>query len=59
MSVLLSNGDGTFAASLDYGAEFLPTSIAAADMNGDGTNDIVVADSLVNRVSVMLNACVP
>ncbi len=44
-SVLLGNGDGTFqpAASYDSGGEYA-SSIAVADINGDGKADLVIAN---------------
>ncbi len=44
VGVLLGNGDGTFQAALAYGSGgYAATSIAAADVNGDGKVDLVVA----------------
>jgi hypothetical protein len=45
VSVLLGNGDGTFQAPVSYGSGGIgPMSIAAADVNGDGKIDLVVAN---------------
>ena len=44
VSVLLSNGDGTFRPPVDYPAGDNPHSIALGDFNGDGFPDIVVAN---------------
>ncbi len=45
VSVLLGNGDGTFKAPVTYGSGGTgPMSIAAADINGDGKIDLVVAN---------------
>ncbi|MBN1911069.1 MAG: VCBS repeat-containing protein [Pirellulales bacterium] len=47
ISVLLNNGDGTFgpAVPLDMnaGGDTVPNSVAVADMDGDGMNDIIAA----------------
>jgi hypothetical protein len=44
--VLLGNGDGTFGAMHTYySGGYYPTSIAVADVNGDGTPDLVVDNS--------------
>ena len=63
MSVLLNNGDGTFAARLDYPAGSTPYSIAVADLNGDGRPDLAVANNGYvpdnGNVSVLLNTCLP
>jgi hypothetical protein len=45
VSVLLGNGDGTFQPAVSYGSGGQePTSVALADLNGDGRPDIVVAN---------------
>src|SRR5437870_489925 len=36
VSVLLGNGDGTFAAKQDFATGSAPFSVAVADVNGDG-----------------------
>lgn len=63
-SVMLNNGDGTFAPPQAILADFLFSSqIVVADMDGDGTNDIVTADRSAGRfaveVTVLLNQCRP
>jgi hypothetical protein len=44
--VLLGNGDGTFqaVATYDSGGGFYATSVTAADVNGDGRPDLLVAN---------------
>jgi hypothetical protein len=45
VSVLLGNGDGTFQTAVSYDSGGLEaTSVAVADVNGDGKPDIVVAN---------------
>ncbi len=61
VSVLLNNGDGTFApTSLTFSAGFQPYAVTAADINNDNKNDIIVAninenELTQNRVSVLIN----
>jgi len=44
--VLLGNGDGTFQTAVSYGSGgWLATSIAIADVNGDGEPDLVLANA--------------
>ncbi|MGA8153357.1 MAG: VCBS repeat-containing protein [Terriglobales bacterium] len=46
IGVLLGNGDGTFQTAVVYdSAGMSPSSVAAADLNGDGKPDLVVANS--------------
>lgn len=40
VGVLLGKGDGTFLEAKTYSAGYNPTSIAAADFNGDGKDDL-------------------
>ncbi|PYV68200.1 MAG: hypothetical protein DMG96_37125 [Acidobacteria bacterium] len=53
ISILLGNGDGTFRARHDFPAAFIPDSIAVTDLNGDGREDLVIAN-FSDTVSVML-----
>src|SRR5262245_5587757 len=55
VSVLLGNGDGTFAAARNFAAGSFPRSVAVGDVNGDGVLDLAVANYIVNgTVSVLL-----
>jgi Flp pilus assembly secretin CpaC len=54
VSILLGNGDGTFAAHVDYPAGSGPTALATADFNGDGKPDLAVADFTGSTVSILL-----
>ena len=56
VSLLLGNGDGTFQAQrrMALNEDDLPGALTLADPNGDGTLDLVVANSGTNGVSVLL-----
>jgi hypothetical protein len=54
VSVLLNNGNGTFAAKVDYTTGGQP-SVTAADFNGDGVMDLAVGFNSGVSVSVLLN----
>jgi len=51
---LMGNGDGTFTMGGSWAVGDYPTSIAAADLDGDGKPDLAVASSFSHRVSVLL-----
>ena len=56
VGVMEGFGDGTFsqnAISLTTG--YLPAWVAAADMNGDGRQDLVVGNSYSNSISVLIS----
>ena len=55
---MLGNGDGTFQPAVTFEAEASPQSLVAADMNGDGQLDLVVANYDGASVSVLtLGSC--
>lgn len=51
---LLNNHDGTFGSPVESSGASNPNSIAAADFNGDGKQDVVVTNSTTSNVSVLL-----
>jgi hypothetical protein len=53
VNILLGNGDGTFQPAVNYYAYF-PSSLLAADVNGDGKADLIV-DSSAPGVGVYVN----
>ena len=55
ISVFLNNGNGTFAAKVDYTGGSNPISVDSSDFNSDGKIDIVVANLNSNTVSVFMN----
>jgi hypothetical protein len=44
VSVLLGNGDGTFAPHLQYVTDYAPQAVAIGDLNGDGKQDLVTVN---------------
>lgn len=55
--VLLGNGDGTFDPPIHLNVGLSPESLVAADLDGNGTVDIVTANKAVDNLSVLLNSC--
>ncbi len=51
--ILLGNGNGTLQNSLSYPLTYTPNSVAAADFNDDGNEDLAIA-SAGNAVTVLL-----
>lgn len=56
ISIFQGNGDGTFKAptSISLPSGYKPSALAAADLNGDGHIDLIVADSANNTFSLLL-----
>ncbi len=60
ISVLRNNGNGTFAEKEQYiVAGSAPTGILVADLDGDGTGDMIVANSDLSTISVFRNPINP
>jgi hypothetical protein len=55
VSVLLNNGDGTFADKMDYETGAEPLFVAIGDLDSDDDLDLAVANYSSNNVSVLLN----
>ena len=53
VSVLLNNGDGTFAPATNFAIGAGQFAVATADLNGDGRLDLVTASQATNNVSVL------
>jgi hypothetical protein len=59
VSVLLGNGDGTFKPAVSYGSGgYQATSVAVADVNGDGKPDLLVANSCATNCSSAVDGTV-
>jgi hypothetical protein len=54
VSVLLGNGDGTFQPGVPYAVGNGAISVAVGDFNGDGFEDVAVANLSGNSVSILL-----
>ena len=54
VSILLGNGDGTFAAGTPLTTGNSPVCVIATDLNGDGFLDLVVANKTDNTLEVFL-----
>jgi FG-GAP-like repeat/PASTA domain/FG-GAP repeat len=55
LTVLLNRGDGSFDERHDYGTGRGPNAVAIADVDCDGTQDLVTANGHAKTVSVLLN----
>lgn len=54
VSVLLGHGDGTFALANTIALGFVPSGIAAADLNSDGMDDLIVPVGDGSEIVVLL-----
>ena len=54
ISVLLANGDGTYAAKADYTAGGASRCNAVGSLRGNGVLDVVVCNSAANTITVLL-----
>ncbi|WP_131803074.1 FG-GAP repeat domain-containing protein, partial [Parafrankia colletiae] len=54
-SVLLGNGDGTFQPPRPYLTGPGPSAVTASDFNGDGADDLAVANQYDGTVTVLLS----
>ena len=54
VSILLGDGAGNFSAPTNFGTGDGPVSVAVGDFNGDGKQDLAVANYGSNNVSILL-----
>src|SRR5579864_5088118 len=59
VDVLIGNGDGTFTTPISLPTGNSPVAVAGADLNADGTIDLVTANSGSSTVTVTLNTLQP
>ena len=55
VSVFLGNGDGSFEPQQRFGVGEDPRGITASDVDNDGDDDLVIANSTSDSVSVLFN----
>jgi hypothetical protein len=55
VSVLRSNGDGTFSARQDLAVGTRPSAVTGTDLNGDAKADLAVSNFGSDNISVLLN----
>ncbi|GHO57821.1 hypothetical protein KSB_62960 [Ktedonobacter robiniae] len=56
VSVLVNNGDGTFAPHQEFAVGSAPVGVAVGDFTGDGKLDIVATNSNSNNATVLLQS---
>jgi hypothetical protein len=56
VSVLVGNGDGTFAPQRRFDSIFQANSVASGDFNGDGKRDLAVLNRIANSATVAILA---
>jgi hypothetical protein len=55
VSVFINNGNGTFAAEVEYPSGSGPSSVAVADFNGDSKPDLAITNLSGDTISVLIN----
>ena len=54
VSVLLSNGDGSFQAAQNFATNTDPSAVVLGDFNGDGKLDVAATNRTANTLSILL-----
>ncbi len=47
--------EGIFESRVDYPVQSVPLSVTVADFNGDGRQDLAVANSMSDSISILIN----
>jgi hypothetical protein len=55
ISVLINNGDGTFKQSVEYDVGSSPNILKAADLNNDGSTDLIIGNYNSFDISILMN----
>ncbi|UCD64598.1 MAG: VCBS repeat-containing protein [Candidatus Zixiibacteriota bacterium] len=55
ISVLINNGDSTFADPVNYTGQNYPTAVRAGDLDGDGIVDLALSSLTASRVAILIN----
>jgi hypothetical protein len=63
LAILLGNGDGTFQSYVSYHTDTAgsddvtgPKGVYGGDLNGDGKDDLAIANSSLNKISIFMQA---
>ena len=54
LSVMIGRGDGTFAKAVSYPAGDVPSGLVIADVNGDGSPDLLTVDRQQSQLALLL-----
>ena len=54
LSVMIGRGDGTFAKAVSYPAGDVPSGLVIADVNGDGSPDLLTVDRHQSQLALLL-----
>jgi hypothetical protein len=54
---LLGDGTGNFSAPMNFTVGVSPFFVAVGDFNGDGQQDLAVANGASDNVSILLRDC--
>lgn len=55
VSILLNLGNGSFTEQVSFDTGYAPEAVVMGDLDGDGDNDLAVANFVTSNVSILLN----